>query len=151
MADRIAVHGRYDLCGMRLIQSHFPKIVVVLVDQRDFARLLQQFDVEIPEDVGNRILHALVVRDPERMAGERDFTALADYLRGFRFQNRIAVIADEQIEICQRPRAGGICSAPGRGRTAAVQSQATDEPRRRKNQEPCFGICGRSGQRIRNR
>ena len=88
-AHGIAVHGRCYLRGMRLIQSHFPIIVIVLVDQRDFAWLLQQLDVEIPEYVRNGILHALVIRIGKRMSGERDFTPLSDGLGCFSFQNRV--------------------------------------------------------------
>ena len=61
MADRISVHGWNDFFRMRLVHPHLAEVIIVLVDDGDFVRLLQQLDVEVPKDVGHGILETLVV------------------------------------------------------------------------------------------
>src|SRR5437762_6547110 len=81
---------------MRLIQPHFAEIVIVIVQNGDFVLLLQQFDLEIPENIWHRLRHALIVRVGKGEAGERDLTVSADDCRRARLEHRIAVIADQE-------------------------------------------------------
>ena len=89
---------------MRLVQPHHAEVVVVLVDEGDLVRLLQHLDIEVPENIGHRVLQTHVVRVRKNLAGQRDFAELLDHLRRLGLQDRIGVIADHQVEIA---RAGG--------------------------------------------
>ena len=80
---------------MVLVQADRAGILVVLIDDRDLVALLQQLDIEIPENIGHRILHALIVGIGIRLSGKRDFTALSDDLGRFGLQNGVRVIAHE--------------------------------------------------------
>ncbi len=104
MAHRIPMQGRNHCRGMRLVQPHHAEVAVVLVDERDLVRLLQQLDIEVPENVGQGVLQTHVVRVRKDPAGQRDFAELLDRLRCLGLQYRIGVIADHQGEVA---RAGG--------------------------------------------
>ena len=74
---------------MRPVQPDFAVVVIMLIDDGDLVRLLQELDVEIPEDIGHRIDQALVVGVRKSPSRYRDFTVFLEHLRGLRLQNRM--------------------------------------------------------------
>src|SRR5258708_19455589 len=71
MADGISVYGRNHLCGMRLIHPHLAEIIIVLVDDGDLSGLLQQLDIEVPKNIGHRVLETLFFRVRKTAAAYR--------------------------------------------------------------------------------
>src|SRR5262245_16799589 len=78
---------------MRSVQPDLAKIVIVIVKDRDLVLFLQQFDLEIPENIGHGLRHALIVWVGKRETGGGNLAVLADDLRGCRSEHRIGVIA----------------------------------------------------------
>src|SRR5262245_42244794 len=66
----------------------------MLIYDGDLVPLLQQLDIEVPENVGHRLLEALVVRIGKRSSGERNFAHLLNDLRGVGSEDGIGVIAN---------------------------------------------------------
>ena len=85
-------------------------IIIVLIDDCHSVRLLQELNIEIPEDIRDWILGALIIRIRKRAASQRSLAALAQKLGGVWFQDWAAVIADQLIEVARsrwQPRAVG--------------------------------------------
>src|SRR6202011_1411336 len=89
---------------MRLIHAHLAELMIVVIEDGDPVRLLEDADFKVPKNIRHWLLLTLVVRVRKGPPGQRDFAALLDDLRGLGFQDRIGLIADQLVEVA---RAGG--------------------------------------------
>src|SRR5262249_32282977 len=93
MADRIPVPGRGELRGMRLIHTHMPDLMIVVIDEGDLVRLLEELHSLLEsENKGHALGPALSARVPKRNAAQFDFPMLPHYLRRLGLEDRIGMI-----------------------------------------------------------
>ena len=113
---------------MRLVQPHRAEVAVVRIDEGDLVRLLQQIDIEVPEEVGQGVLQTHVVRVRENPAGRRDFAELLDHLRRLWLQNRVGVIADHLVEVAGAGGQPRLVSHRARTRERGAKSEPGMQP-----------------------
>jgi hypothetical protein len=73
--------------------------MIVIVEDGDCVRSLEDLNFKIPEDVRHRFVHAHGIRVRERDTGLGDLPSLLDDLSSGRLQDRTGVIADKQIRV----------------------------------------------------
>src|SRR2546423_6304664 len=71
----------------------------MLIKNRNLAGLLQKLNVEIPKDIGHRVLRTLIVGIWKGSPGERNRSTLPQHLGGVRLQDGVRVITYQLIEI----------------------------------------------------